>query len=56
MMSRQTINELPDDVVDMVIEGFCEACKGVYYVRDSDCRYFCDGFQHEAQEILNDSA
>ena len=54
MLSRKEINELDDDIIQMAKEG-CDGCKGIFYFHDSDCRYDCEVFIQNVEEIIKES-
>jgi len=38
----------------MTKEGYCEACKGSWYMDDSGCYEECEGFYEAYQELLKE--
>ena len=56
MKTKYEMNEAELETWEMVVEGFCEACKGQISITmcDGECWRECDGFQEEFDGIMED--
>lgn len=38
------------DEIELIKEGYCEACKGMFFMHETECYEECEGFADELNE------
>lgn len=43
------------DEIELIKEGYCEACKGMFFMHETECYEECEGFADELKEIRGEA-